>query len=111
MKEQNKIFSREDINLYLQSEAFEGGNNPNLQNEASSENVTISLSRAIDFSGHGTAVAGIAASNGSSSKVYFEAAASATSAGYEKYINKDCSCRFPLLGIGFLRRRFEYQLN
>ena len=94
--QQNKIFSREDINLYLQSEAFEGGNNPNLQseafeavnnpnlqNEASSENVTISLSRAIDFSGHGTAVAGIAASNGSSSKVYFEAAASATSAGYE----------------------------
>ena len=81
--QQNKIFSREDINLYLQSEAFEGVNNPNLQNEASSENVTISLSRAIDFSGHGTAVAGIAASNGSSSKVYFEAAASATSAGYE----------------------------
>ena len=94
--QQNKIFSREDINLYLQSEAFEGVNNPNLQseafeavnnpnlrNEASPENVTISLSRAIDFSGHGTAVAGIAASNGSSSKVYFEAAASATSAGYE----------------------------
>ena len=81
--QQNRIFSREDINLYLQSEAFEAVNNPNLQNEASSENVTISLSRAIDFSGHGTAVAGIAASNGSSSKVYFEAAASATSAGYE----------------------------
>lgn len=94
--QQNRIFSREDINLYLQSEAFEGGNNPNLQgeafeavnnpnlqNEASPENVTISLSRAIDFSGHGTAVAGIAASNGASSKVYFEAAASATSAGYE----------------------------
>ena len=94
--QQNRIFSREDINLYLQSEAFEGVNNPNLQsetfeavnnpnlqNEASSENVTISLSRAIDFSGHGTAVAGIATSNGSSSKVYFETAASATSAGYE----------------------------
>lgn len=81
--QQNRIFSREDINLYLQSEAFEAVNNPNLQNEASSENVTISLSRAIDFSGHGTAVAGIATSNGSSSKVYFETAASATSAGYE----------------------------
>ena len=94
--QQNKIFSREDINLYLQSEAFEGVNNPNLQsetfeavnnpnlqNEASSENVTISLSRAIDFSGHGTAVAGIAASNGASSKGYFEGAASETSAGYE----------------------------
>ena len=81
--QQNRIFSREDINLYLQSEAFEAVNNPNLQNEASSENVTISLSRAIDFSGHGTAVAGIAASNGASSKVYFEAAASATSEGYE----------------------------
>lgn len=81
--QQNKIFSREDINLYLQSEAFERINNPNLQNEASSENVTISLSRAIDFSGHGTAVAGIAASNGASSKGYFEGAASETSAGYE----------------------------
>lgn len=81
--QQNRIFSREDINLYLQNEAFEAVNNPNLQSEASSENVTISLSRAIDFSGHGTAVAGIAASNGSSSKVYFETAASATSAGYE----------------------------
>ena len=32
--QQNRIFSREDINLYLQSEAFEGGNNPNLQGEA-----------------------------------------------------------------------------
>ena len=81
--QQNRIFSREDINLYLQSEAFERINNPNLQNEASSENVTISLSRAIDFSGHGTAVAGIAASNGASSKGYFEGAASETSAGYE----------------------------
>ena len=81
--QQNRIFSREDIDLYLQNEAFEAVNNPNLQNEASPENVTISLSRAIDFSGHGTAVAGIAASNGASSKVYFEAAASATSAGYE----------------------------
>ena len=81
--QQNKIFSREDINLYLQSEAFERINNPNLQNEASSENVTISLSRAIDFYGHGTAVAGIAASNGASSKGYFEGAASETSAGYE----------------------------
>ena len=81
--QQNKIFSHEDINLYLQSEAFERINNPNLQNEASSENVTISLSRAIDFSGHGTAVAGIAASNGASSKGYFEGAASETSAGYE----------------------------
>ena len=68
--QQNRIFSREDINLYLQS-------------EVSSENVTISLSRAIDFSGHGTAVAGIAASNGASSKGYFEGAASETSAGYE----------------------------
>ena len=81
--QQNRIFSREDINLYLQSEAFEAVNNPNLQNEASPENVTISLSRAIDFSGHGTAVAGIAASNGASSKGYFEGAASETSAGYE----------------------------
>ena len=94
--QQNKIFSREDINLYLQSEAFEGGNNPNLQseafeavnnpnlqNEASSENVTISLSRAIDFSGHGTAVAGIAASNGASSRGYSESAAQGNGGTYE----------------------------
>lgn len=94
--QQNKIFSREDINLYLQSEAFEGGNNPNLQgeafeavnnpnlqNEASPENVTISLSRAIDFSGHGTAVAGIAASNGASSRGYFESAAQGNGGTYE----------------------------
>ena len=94
--QQNRIFSREDINLYLQSEAFEGGNNPNLQsetfeavnnpnlqNEASSENVTISLSRAIDFSGHGTAVAGIAASNGASSRGYFESAAQGNGGTYE----------------------------
>lgn len=81
--QQNKIFSREDINLYLQSEAFEAVNNPNLQNEASSENVTISLSRAIDFSGHGTAVAGIAASNGASSRGYFESAAQGNGGTYE----------------------------
>ena len=107
--QQNKIFSREDINLYLQSEAFEGVdnpnlqseafeggnnpnlqseafeavNNPNLQNEASPENVTISLSRAIDFSGHGTAVAGIAASNGASSRGYFESAAQGNGGTYE----------------------------
>ncbi|MDD6805773.1 MAG: S8 family serine peptidase [Clostridiales bacterium] len=94
--QQNRIFSREDINLYLQSEAFEGVNNPNLQsevfeavnnpnlqNEASSENVTISLSRAIDFSGHGTAVAGIAASNGASSRGYFESAAQGNGGKYE----------------------------
>ena len=94
--QQNRIFSREDINLYLQSEAFEGGNNPNLQseafeavnnpnlqNEASPENVTISLSRAIDFSGHGTAVAGIAASNGASSRGYFESTARGNGGTYE----------------------------
>ena len=81
--QQNRIFSREDINLYLQSEAFEGVNNPNLQNEASSENVTISLSRAIDFSGHGTAVAGIAASNGASSRGYFESTAQGNGDTYE----------------------------
>ena len=107
--QQNKIFSREDINLYLQSEAFEGVdnpnlqseafeggnnpnlqseafeavNNPNLQNEASPENVTISLSRAIDFSGHGTAVAGIAASNGASSRGYFESTARGNGGTYE----------------------------
>ncbi|MDY3109428.1 MAG: S8 family peptidase [Lachnospiraceae bacterium] len=81
--QQNKIFSREDINLYLQSEAFERINNPNLQNEASSENVTISLSRAIDFSGHGTAVAGIAASNGASSRGYFESTAQGNGDTYE----------------------------
>ena len=81
--QQNRIFSREDINLYLQSEAFERINNPNLQNEASSENVTISLSRAIDFSGHGTAVAGIAASNGASSRGYFESAAQGNGGTYE----------------------------
>ena len=81
--QQNKIFSREDINLYLQSEAFERINNPNLQNEASPENVTISLSRAIDFSGHGTAVAGIAASNGASSRGYFESAAQGNGGTYE----------------------------
>ena len=81
--QQNKIFSREDINLYLQSEAFEAVNNPNLQNEASPENVTISLSRAIDFSGHGTAVAGIAASNGASSRGYFESAAQGNGGTYE----------------------------
>ena len=94
--QQNRIFSREDINLYLQSEAFEGVNNPNLQsetfeavnnpnlqNEASSENVTISLSRAIDFSGHGTAVAGIAASNGASSRGYFESTARGNGGTYE----------------------------
>ena len=81
--QQNRIFSREDINLYLQSEAFEAVNNPNLQNEASSENVTISLSRAIDFSGHGTAVAGIAASNGASSRGYFESAAQGNGGTYE----------------------------
>ena len=81
--QQNRIFSREDINLYLQSEAFERINNPNLQNEASSENVTISLSRAIDFSGHGTAVAGIAASNGASSRGYSESAAQGNGGTYE----------------------------
>ena len=81
--QQNRIFSREDINLYLQSEAFERINNPNLQNEASSENVTISLSRAIDFSGHGTAVAGIAASNGASSRGYFESTARGNGGTYE----------------------------
>ena len=81
--QQNRIFSREDINLYLQSEAFEAVNNPNLQNEASSENVTISLSRAIDFSGHGTAVAGIAASNGASSRGYFESTAQGNGGTYE----------------------------
>ena len=81
--QQNRIFSREDINLYLQNEAFEAVNNPNLQNEASPENVTISLSRAIDFSGHGTAVAGIAASNGASSRGYFESAAQGNGGTYE----------------------------
>lgn len=81
--QQNRIFSREDINLYLQSEAFEAVNNPNLQNEASPESVTISLSRAIDFSGHGTAVAGIAASNGASSRGYFESAAQGNGGTYE----------------------------
>ena len=81
--QQNRIFSREDINLYLQNEAFEAVNNPNLQNEASSENVTISLSRAIDFSGHGTAVAGIAASNGASSRGYFESTAQGNGGTYE----------------------------
>ena len=81
--QQNRIFSREDINLYLQNEAFEGISNPNLQNEASLENVTISLSRAIDFSGHGTAVAGIAASNGASSRGYFESAAQGNGGTYE----------------------------
>ena len=101
--QQNRIFSREDINLYLQSEAFERINNPNLQNEASSENVTISLSRAIDFSGHGTAVAGIAASNGASSKGYFEGAASETSAGYENssagYENSSAGYAGSLAGV------------
>ena len=89
--QQNRIFSREDINRYLQENATVESSTSNTQtpafqtesDENASEETTTALSRALDFSGHGTAVAGIAASNGSSSKGYFESAASANPGGYE----------------------------
>ena len=96
--QQDRVFSREEINQYLQentsssqASAFQAENHSATQNSAfqpennpdSAENVATALSLALDFSGHGTAVAGIAASNGSASKEYFESVTSMSEGTYE----------------------------